>query len=99
MISEKIQNVFQNNEKKSCIQDLTKNFIKAQKDKLSTFFRSNIVYKIECSNCEASYVGQTGCLLKTRIDKHHINRNSNQRSVITERRIWNTISIETTSRF
>lgn len=64
-------------------------FIKSQKDKLFTLFRSDIVYKIECSNCKASYVGQIGRLLKTRIDEHrnHINRNSNQRSVITEHRV------------
>ncbi|KYQ53918.1 hypothetical protein ALC60_07163, partial [Trachymyrmex zeteki] len=42
-------------------------FIKCQKDKLSTFSRSNVVYKINCQNCDASYIGQTKRLLKIRI--------------------------------
>jgi len=40
-------------------------FIRAQKDKLPTL-HSNVVYKINCQNCDASYVGQTKRLLKTR---------------------------------
>jgi len=48
-------------------------FIRAQKDKLLSLLHSNIkliVYKINCKNCDASYVGQTGRILKTRIKKH-----------------------------
>ena len=77
-------------------------FIRAQKDKLQQESRSNVVYKINCMDCEASYVGQTGRLLKTRISEYrnHINRNTAQASVITEHRIslshdfdWNNIEI------
>jgi len=39
--------------------------------------------------CDASYVGQTHRLLKTKIDEHrsYIRRNTNQSSVITEHRL------------
>ena len=77
-------------------------FIRAQKDILPQESRSNVVYRINCNDCEASYVGQTGRLLKTRINEHrnHINRNTTQTSVITEHRIslshdfdWNGVEI------
>lgn len=63
-------------------------YIKGQKDKLPTCMRSNVIYKINCLNCTASYVGQTGRTLKDRISEHrnHINRNTPQSSVITEHR-------------
>ncbi|KYQ59837.1 hypothetical protein ALC60_01222, partial [Trachymyrmex zeteki] len=63
-------------------------FIKEQKDRLSTMTRSNVVYKINCQNCDVSYVGQTKRLLKSRISEHrnHINRNTSQ-NIITEHRI------------
>jgi len=63
---------------------------------------SNTVYKINSTNCETSYVGQAGRLLKTRINEHRsrINRNSSQHSVITEHRVntghdfnWNGVKI------
>jgi len=85
----------------SCLNKLNK-FIKVHKDHLSTFSRSNVVYKIDCSNCDASYVGQTKRLLKYRIGEHrnHIKRNSNQVSVITNHRItfehdfdWNNVRV------
>jgi len=65
-------------------------FIKIYKDKLPKDSHTNVMYKINCMNCDASYVGQTGRLLKTRIGKHrnhHINRNTAQLSVISEHRI------------
>lgn len=53
-----------------------------QKDKLPLSTHSNVIYKINCANCEASYVGQTCRLLKTRISEHrsYINRNNSQLS-------------------
>jgi len=64
-------------------------FIKAHKDPLPKFSQMNVVYKISCKNCEASYVGQTCRQLKTRISEHknHINRNTSAFSVITEHRL------------
>ena len=32
-------------------------FIKIQKDVLPQSFQSNVVYKIDCKDCDASYVG------------------------------------------
>jgi len=60
--------------------------IKVHKDILPTLSHSNVVYKIRCLQCSASYVGQTRRFLKIRIDKHrsHIRRNTGQNSVITE---------------
>jgi len=53
---------------------------------LPPFSHSNVVYKLRCAQCDASYVGQTRRLLKTRIDEHqsHIRKNTNQSSVITK---------------
>ena len=64
-------------------------FIKAQKDVLPTQSNKNVVYKISCRNCDASYVGQTKRQLKTRISEHrsHIHRNTTTQSVITEHRL------------
>lgn len=87
--------------------DKLSKFIKVQKDPLPPPLRSSVVYKIDCRDCDASYVGQTSRLLKTRITEHrnHINRNSTQKSVITDHRIdyahdfkWDCIKILDTER-
>ncbi|KYN08288.1 hypothetical protein ALC62_00718, partial [Cyphomyrmex costatus] len=44
--------------------------IKLGKDKLDKFDNTNVVYKIDCLNCDRSYVGQTKRNLKTRIKGH-----------------------------
>jgi len=53
-------------------------FIKVQKDALPKFDNKNIVYKICCKDCDASYVGQTCRKLSSRISEHrrHINWNT-----------------------
>ena len=52
-------------------------------------YKSNVICKISCNNCDASYVGQTGRQLKIRITEHrnHIRHNTSVRSVITEHRL------------
>jgi hypothetical protein len=58
-------------------------------------------YRIDCQDCDASYVGQTGRRLITRIKEHraNINRASSSHSVITEHRltghdfVWNNVHI------
>ena len=35
-------------------------FIKLGKDKCKTGENTNVVYRIDCNDCETSYVGQTG---------------------------------------
>lgn len=64
-------------------------FIKSHKDTIPKSSNTNVVYKIICNECSASYVGQTKRRLNTRINEHrkHINRNTNNKSVITEHRI------------
>ena len=64
-------------------------FIKTHKDSLPTQNKRNVVYKINCSSCEVSYVGQTGRQLHTRISEHknQIKRPSQRQSVITEHRV------------
>ncbi|KYM93779.1 hypothetical protein ALC62_15623 [Cyphomyrmex costatus] len=66
-----------------------KKYIKVQKDSRLHTSKNNVVYKIQCNDCDASYVGQTSRQLKTRINEHrnHINHNSSTRSVITDHRL------------
>jgi len=86
--------IFLKNSKRSlCLQKLKlayhnlnklSKFIKVHKDPLSNLQKKNVVYKICCNDCDASYVAQTEKLLKTRISKYrnHI-RNSPTASIIT----------------
>jgi len=69
----------------TCYNKLNK-FIKVHTDPLPVASRPNVVYKINCQNCDALYVGQTKRILNTRISEHrnHIRRNSLQTSVITD---------------
>jgi len=64
-------------------------FIKVHKDPVPHESKSNVVYRISCKDCNASYVGQTGRQLKTRIAeyKNHIRRNTSVRSVISEHKL------------
>jgi len=66
-----------------------RNNIKAHKDPLLNLYKKNVVYKLNCNNCKAIYVGQTKRQLKTRIVEHrnHIKRNKSTYSVITDHRI------------
>jgi len=77
-----------------------RNIIKAHKDPLPNLCKKNVVYKLNCNNCEATYVGQTKRQLKTRIVEHrnHIKRNTSIHSVITDHRIisefdWDNVEI------
>jgi len=66
-----------------------KNFIEKRKNGLDPLCNPNVVYKISCDNCDASYVGQTKRQLKTRLQEHasDINRRSKSPSVISNHRI------------
>ncbi|KYM98184.1 hypothetical protein ALC62_11175, partial [Cyphomyrmex costatus] len=48
-------------------------FIKVHKDKLNKFQSQNVVYQINCQDCNASYVEQTKRQLKTHINEHRNN--------------------------
>ncbi|KYN12186.1 hypothetical protein ALC57_15637, partial [Trachymyrmex cornetzi] len=54
--------------------------IKTDKDKLDKMEQCNVVYKINCLNCESSYVGQTKRKIKTRL-KEHKSSTSNSNTV------------------
>ena len=43
------------------------------KDSTDKFDKSGVVYKLTCKVCNATYVGQTGWLLNTRVEKHKSN--------------------------
>ena len=64
-------------------------FIKVHKDPLPRDKKLNVVYKISCKSCDASYVGQTCRQLKSRITEHknHIRWNTSTRNVITEHQL------------
>lgn len=40
------------------------------KDPISKWEASSVVYKVECFGCEATYVGQTSQILKSKITAH-----------------------------
>ena len=63
-------------------------FIKTEKDKIKKGELSNVVYQINCKDCDYLYVGQTKRKLKTRL-KEHINdfkKSANSYSVISNHR-------------
>jgi len=61
-------------------------FIKGQENILLKFSNKNAVYKIPCKDCDASYVGQTGRKLGTRISEHrkYIKSSNMNRLMITK---------------
>lgn len=64
-------------------------FIRLYKDPLLKLHHSNVVYKINCLNCEALYIGQTKRKLLTRIKEHcsDINKTSDSLSVVSLHRL------------
>ncbi|XP_071578466.1 uncharacterized protein [Temnothorax nylanderi] len=61
MITEKFKNAIRELNVRLSYNSLNKmrTFIKAQKDSLPRSNKCNVVYKINCNDCDASYVGQT----------------------------------------
>ena len=47
-----------------------KSILSHPKDWVPDDEKSNVIYKISCGDCDASYVGQTGRALKTRLTEH-----------------------------
>ncbi|XP_018306455.1 uncharacterized protein [Mycetomoellerius zeteki] len=71
-ISERIKNLLKKtNIIKIAYKGINKlsNYIRVQKDKLPHFMHTDVVYKVECRDCDASYIGQTGRTLKIRISE------------------------------
>ncbi|XP_024893281.1 uncharacterized protein LOC112468378 [Temnothorax curvispinosus] len=87
-ISEKVSRFFNKNEHVIGYRVLNKlnKFIRTHKDVSELCVNNNVIYKINCNNCDASYVGQTKRQLKTRINEHRTNfrLDPSKHSVITE---------------
>ena len=67
-----------------CVNKFSK-FITLGKDPIQTNDRNNIVYKINCSNCNCCYVGQSSRSLKIRVNEHKRDcKNFNERSALVE---------------
>ena len=49
------------------------NSLQKLKDKVSDNEKSSVIYKINCNNCECSYIGETGRQLHTRLTEHKNN--------------------------
>lgn len=68
-----------------CFNKLNK-IIKVHKDAIPINSNNNVIYKINCKHCNASYVGQTRRQLQTRVKEHRANirQNETKHSVITQ---------------
>ena len=65
------------------------NIIRKGKDRLDCMKQTELVYKIDCIDCEATYIGQTKRHLETRIKEHKtdIRKHANNHSVISKHRL------------
>jgi Reverse transcriptase (RNA-dependent DNA polymerase) len=66
------------------------------KDKTDTCLKSGIVYRINCSDCNQFYIGNTKQYLKRRVGQHKsaVNKNANYYSAIAEHALDNNHSID-----
>jgi len=55
--------------------------VKAHKDILLKLSNKNVVYKLCCKNCDASYVGQTLRQIKTRISEPQLHQQEYQHTI------------------
>ena len=64
-------------------------FIKTGKDRLCKEDHCGMVYKINCLDCESSYIGQTKRKLKTRIKEHKVDirRSISKMSVVSRHQV------------
>jgi len=77
-------------------------YVRVQKDQTEYIQKNDVVYKIFCQDCDASYVGQMKRQLKTRVKEHcnNIKLEKSKHSVISEHMLnydhtfdWNNIKI------
>jgi len=74
IISDKIASVINKSEMilgYRCLNNLSK-IIRVYKDKNQLTNNSNVIYKVSCHDCDATYIGQTKRQLNTRL-KEHVN--------------------------
>ncbi|XP_011864472.1 PREDICTED: uncharacterized protein LOC105560198 [Vollenhovia emeryi] len=87
-ISEKVESLIDKSKFRigyHCLNKLEK-FVKVHKDKNKKLENSNVIYRINCKDCEASCVGQTKRKLETRIKEHKYNQrlDPSKHSVVSE---------------
>lgn len=83
------------------------NMIKIQKDKLAHGSQSDVVYRIDCRDYDASQVGQTKRQLKIRINEHRqqLARKPKDYSVVSQHRLsghefeWDNVKILNREKF
>ncbi|XP_071578172.1 uncharacterized protein [Temnothorax nylanderi] len=65
--------------------------IKRGKDKLDNMKETGVVCKIDCNDCNVSYIGQTLRHLETRVKEHlsDIKKDESRRSVVSKHRLMN----------
>lgn len=88
-IANQIKN-FVKNTNRTCVQEFkSTNQVHQNKDIVSKNEQKNVVYCIECSSCDANYIGQTKQQLNTRIKEHlnHIRKRHEKTSVVAEHSI------------
>jgi len=67
-----------------CLNKLSQ-FVKAHEDKDHLLSENNVIYKIFCKNCEATYVGQTKRLrIRLKEHKNNLKQDQSKHSVISE---------------
>jgi len=109
-ISEKFNNFIKGSNIKLSFFSLNKleRIIRVQKDRIADLSKKNVVYRISCNDCDATYVGQTKRKLSTRITEHRnqINHKTTKLSVISEHRLnhnheidWMNVKILDNERF
>ena len=52
-----------------------RNLLVHPKDKRDPLQTAEVVYEIPCKNCPKSYIGESGRLLATRLNEHHLEVN------------------------
>ncbi|KYQ56930.1 hypothetical protein ALC60_04134 [Trachymyrmex zeteki] len=91
--SEKFNNIASKNNFKVSYKPMNtlNRFIKSGKDKLDKMDQCDIVYRINCLDCNASYVGQTKRKAETRIKEHksNIKKSKDALTVISQHQINN----------
>lgn len=68
----KLRNIFKDENVKIAVrnQKTVRNLYSRLKDPIPTLLKSNVVYEIECKDCDKKYIGQTSQWLKSRITLH-----------------------------
>ena len=70
--SEKLRRILRSHKVRSTFftEKTLRKFVCKPKDRVATEDKSNIVYKIDCSNCQTVYFGESKWSLKSRSDEH-----------------------------